>query len=233
MYEYGSRAGFWRLARLFTGRGLPVTAFVSALALERNPEIAGFLRRQEWDVCCHGYRWVEHYLMKPDQERQQIRKAVASLERTLGSRPSGWYSRYAPSASTRELIVEEGGFLYDSDSYADDLPYWVRVKDRHHLVLPYSLVTNDAKMVNGFTDGDSFFRLLRDAFDTLYAEGETRPKMMSVGMHPRILGHPARAAGLRRFVDHVQAHERVWVCRRLDIARHWAERFAVPLVVAA
>jgi putative urate catabolism protein len=233
MYEYGARAGFWRVARIFESRGLPMTAFACALALERNPAIAAFLGRQGWDVCCHGMRWIEHYKLKREAERAEIRRAVASMERTLGRRPQGWYSRYAPSANTRELLVEEGGFLYDSDSYADDLPYWLKVRDRHHLVVPYSLVTNDAKLVNGFTDGDSYFRMLRDAFDVLYTEGLDRPKMMSVGIHPRILGHPARAAGLIRFVDHAMAHERVWFCRRIDIAEHWRVRFAAPEAQAA
>jgi len=233
MYEYGSRAGFWRLARLFRDRELPLTVFACALALERNLEIAAFIRRQDWDVCCHGYRWVEHYRLGRDEEQAQIAKAVASLEQTVGQRPLGWYSRYAPGINTRELLVQEGGFLYDSDSYADDLPYWLKVSEQSHLVIPYSLVTNDAKLVNTFTDGDTLFHLLRDAFDVLYAEGQERPKMMSIGMHPRILGHPARAAGLVRFLDHVQAHDNVWICRRLDIARHWSERFAVPVERAA
>ncbi len=233
MYEYGARAGVWRLVRLFRSSGLPLTAFACALALERNPDIAKVIRQQDWDVCCHGFRWIEHYRLGRDEERGQIAKAVASLEQTIGQRPVGWYSRYAPSINTRELLVQEGGFTYDSDSYADDLPYWLKVNDRNHLVIPYSLVTNDAKLVNAFTDGDSFFRILRDAFDTLYAEGLERPKMMSVGMHPRILGHPARTAGLRKFLDHVQSHEKVWICRRLDIARHWAEHFAVPVEQAA
>lgn len=233
MYEYGARAGFWRLARLFRERGLQLTAFISALALERNAEAARLIRESGWDVCCHGYRWIEHYRLDKETERAEIRKAVASLERTLGQRPAGWYSRYAPSLSTRELVVEEGGFLYDSDSYADDLPFWVKLRDKAHLVIPYSLVTNDAKLVNAVTDGETFFALLRDAFDTLYAEGESRPKMMSVGMHSRILGHPARFAGLKRFLDYVQRHERVWITRRVDIARHWAEHFAVRTGQAA
>ncbi len=225
MYEYGARAGFWRLARLFRDRALPLTAFACALALERNPEIAAAIRRQDWDVCCHGYRWIEHYRLSREEEQAQIAKAVASLEQSLGQRPQGWYSRYAPSVNTRALLAEEGGFVYDSDSYADDLPYWVKTGERDHLVIPYSLVTNDAKLVNAFTSADTFFHMLRDAFDTLYAEGHACPKMMSVGMHPRILGHPARTAGLARFLDHVQAKEGVWICRRIDIARHWTERF--------
>lgn len=233
MYEYGSRAGFWRIARLFKARGLPLTVFACALALERNAEIARAIREANWDVCCHGWRWIEHYRLDRDEERSHIRRAVASLQSTLGERPLGWYCRYAPSVNTRELLVEEGGFLYDSDSYADDLPYWVRVRDRAHLVVPYSLVTNDAKLVSGFVTGDAFFAFLRDAFDVLYAEGADRPKMLSVGMHPRILGHPARFAGLMRFLDYVAAHERVWVCRRSEIAHHWATRFKLANAAAA
>ena len=226
MYEYGSRAGLWRIVRLFREQNLPLTTFVSALALERNPEAARCIRDQDWDVCCHGYRWIEHFRLPLEDERLQISMAVASLEKTLGQRPSGWYSRYAPSTNTRALVSEEGGFLYDSDSYADDLPYWVRVRDTNHLVVPYSLITNDAKLVSAITNSETYFSLLRDAFDTLYFEGAHRPRMMSVGIHSRILGHPARIAGLRRFIDYVHTHERVWICRRVDIARHWIERFA-------
>jgi allantoinase len=228
MYEYGSRAGFWRLARLFRARGVVPTAFACALALERNPAIAAEIRGAGWDVCCHGWRWIEHYRMGRDEERAQIRRAVASLRESTGAAPAGWYCRYGPSVNTRALLVEEGGFLYDSDSYADDLPYWVMVGERHHLVLPYSLVTNDAKLVAGLVSSDSYFAFLRDGFDVLYEEGAERPKMMSVGIHPRILGHPARIAGLMRFLDHVQSRAGVWICRRADIARHWATRFPPP-----
>jgi peptidoglycan/xylan/chitin deacetylase (PgdA/CDA1 family) len=159
-------------------------------------------------------------------ERAQIRAAIVSLQHSLGERPLGWYCRYAPSTQTRALLIEEGGFLYDSDSYADDLPYFVTVGGRQHLVVPYSLVTNDAKLAGSAFASDAFFALLRDAFDVLYAEGAERPRMMSVGMHPRILGQPARIAGLARFMDHLRRHDRVWICRRLDIARHWAKTFA-------
>ena len=226
MYEYGSRAGFWRLGRLFAGRGVPVTAFASALALERNPAAAAFIRAQGWDVCCHGWRWVEHYRLARDEERAQIARAVASIRASTGAAPEGWYCRYAPSINTRALLVEHGGFLYDSDSYADDLPYWTPVGSARHLVVPYSLVTNDAKLVGALTAGDAYFALLRDAFDVLYEEGAERPKMMSVGMHARILGHPARVAGLRRFLDHIQSRPAVWIARRADIARHWATHVA-------
>ncbi len=224
MYEYGTRVGFWRIARLFAERAIPMTVFGCALALERNPPAARFMAAQGWDVCCHGWRWIEHYRLDEAEERAQIRRAVASLERTMGERPLGWYCRYAPSLATRRLIVEEGGFLYDSDAYNDELPYWTSVGGRPHLVVPYSLVTNDVKLTSGLFTGDDFFALLRDAFDVLHAEGATRPKMMSVGLHPRLIGHPARMAGLMRFVDYVAGHEDVWLCRRADIARHWIAR---------
>jgi putative urate catabolism protein len=224
MFEYGSRAGFWRIARLFQARKLPLTIFGCALALERNPAAARHIRDSGWDVCCHGWRWVEHYRLDEAEERAHIARAVASLRGTVGERPLGWYCRYGPSPRTRDLIAEEGGFLYDSDSYADDLPYWVAARGRPHLVVPYSLVTNDSKIAGGLHASESFYQLLKDAFDVLYAEGAERPKMMSVGLHMRLVGHPARIAGLARFLDHVAAHERAWVTRRIDIARHWAER---------
>ncbi len=171
MYEYGTRVGFWRIARLFSEHQLPVTVFGCALALERNPPAAQFIASQRWDVCCHGWRWIEHYRLTEDEERQQIRMAVESLQRTIGERPLGWYCRYAPSTATRRLLVEEGGFLYDSDSYNDELPYWRTVAGRQHLVVPYSLVTNDVKLTAGLFTGDDFFVLLKNAFDVLYAEG--------------------------------------------------------------
>jgi peptidoglycan/xylan/chitin deacetylase (PgdA/CDA1 family) len=227
MYEYGSRAGLWRIARLFNERGLPLTAFVSAQALERNPAAATLIREAGWDVCGHGNRWEEHYRLSPAAERAAIRDAVASITQSVGTRPLGWYCRYAPSVSTRQLLVEEGGFLYDSDSYADDLPYWVGVGGRTHLIVPYTMVHNDAKILaGGLLDPTAFTAMLRDSFDILYAEGATRPRMMSVGMHARVLGHPARIGAMSRFLDHVGAHADVWICRREDIARHWIDRHA-------
>ena len=227
MYEYGSRAGLWRIARLFAERRLPLTAFVSARALERNPAAATLVRESGWDVCGHGNRWEEHYRLSLADERAAIRDGVASITKSVGTRPLGWYCRYAPSVSTRQILVKEGGFLYDSDSYADDLPYWVGVGGRSHLVVPYTMVHNDAKILaGGLLDPASFTAMLRDAFDILYAEGATRPRMMSVGMHARILGHPARIGAMTRFLDHVEAHEDVWICRREDIARHWADHHA-------
>jgi len=229
MFAYGARVGFWRLMRLFAERGLPMTVFGCALALERNPPAAAAIRAAGHDVCCHGWRWVKHYAMNEATEREHIRKAVASLRATMGERPLGWYCRSAPSVNTRRLLVEEAGFLYDSDAYDDELPYWVGVGGRPHLVVPYTLVNNDTKFQNAtIGTGREFFEYLRDAFDFLYREGRTSPRMMSVGMHNRILGHPARAAGLERFLDHVARHGGVWITRRLDIARHWAAAHPPP-----
>ncbi len=223
VYEYGSRAGFWRLMRTFAQRGLPVTIFGAALALERNPEAARAIRAAGHEVCAHGRRWVGFHEMSEEQEREEMRRAIASITETIGERPYGWYCRYAPSENTRRLVVEEGGFLYDSDAYNDDLPYWVRVSGKEHLVIPYTLDANDMKfsVAPGFTSPSGYFEYLRDTFDVLYREGATQPKMMSIGLHCRLAGRPGRTAAVERFLDHVLAHERVWIARRVDIARHW------------
>ena len=222
MFEYGSRVGFGRLMRLFRERELPVTIFACALALERNPPSAKLIRDGDCDICSHGWRWVEHWKLTEAEEREHVRKAVASLERTVGERPLGWYCRYGPSVNTRRLVVEEGGFVYDSDAYNDELPYWVQVEGKPHLVVPYTLTNNDTMFSRGGTaTGGQFFEFCKDAFDMLYAEGSVQPKMMSVGLHTRVIGHPGRAAGLARFLDHVGSFDDVWICKRLDIARHW------------
>ena len=224
MYEYGSRVGVWRLFRLFAERDAPLTVFACAQALERNPEVARAIVEADYDVCCHGMRWAEHFRMGADEERRQIASAVASIQRLIGERPLGWYCRYGPSVNTRRLLVEEGGFLYDSDAYNDDLPYWTAVGDAWHLVVPYTLDANDVKLAGAgnMSTAAQFFTYLKDSFDMLYAEGEQAPKMMSIGLHTRLMGRPGRAAGLQRFLDYILGHDRVWVCRRLDIARHWA-----------
>jgi putative urate catabolism protein len=220
IYEYGSRAGFWRIHRLFRERGLPMTIYACALALERNPPAAEAIREAGYDICSHGWRWIEHYKLSPAEERKHIRLAIESLKKTVGTRPLGWYCRYGPSVNTRRLVVEEGGFLYDSDAYNDDLPYWVEVNGRPHLVVPYSMDNNDCKfcVAPGFGTGDDFFTYVKDAFDVLRREGG---KMMSIGMHCRLLGKPGRAAGLARLLDYVKGFGDVWVARRLDIAKHW------------
>lgn len=223
IYEYGSRAGFWRLMRLFADRGINVTVFGAALALERNPAAAAAIRDAKHEVCSHGWRWVGFQNMPEAQEREEMHRAVASIEKSIGERPYGWYCRYAPSENTRRLVVEEGGFLYDSDAYNDDLPYWVKVGRKDHLVIPYTLDVNDMKfsVAPGFSSPSGYFEYMRDAFDVLYREGKTAPKMMSVGLHTRLAGRPGRFAALERFLDHVMSHEGVWICRRVDIARHW------------
>ena len=220
MFEYGSRVGFWRLHKLFRDRGLPVTVFASALALERNPDAARAIAAADWDVVCHGWRWIEHYLLDEATERDHIARAHASLTRTIGKPPEGWYCRYGPSPNTRRLVVEHSGFGYDSDAYNDELPYWVTVNGKGHLVVPYSLATNDAKLVGGpLVTGRAFGEYLIDSLTMLLAEGQTR--MLSVGLHPRVVGHPARAFGLMTFLDHLAGRGDVWICRRADLAAHW------------
>ena len=223
VYEYGSRAGFWRLMRLFAERSIDVTVFGAALALERNLAAAAAIREAGHEVCSHGWRWVGFQNMPEAQEREEMRRAVESIEKTIGERPYGWYCRYAPSENTRRLVVEEGGFLYDSDAYNDDLPYWTSVSGKNHLVIPYTLDVNDMKfsVAPGFSSPSGYFEYMRDAFDVLYREGKTQPKMMSVGLHTRLAGRPGRFAALERFLNHVLQHEDVWICRRVDIARHW------------
>jgi putative urate catabolism protein len=232
IYEYGSRAGFWRLMRMFRERDIHVTIFGAALALERNPEAAHAIAAAGHEVCSHGWRWVGFQNMDVDEERAQMVRAIESLARTVGERPLGWYCRYAPSENTRRLVVEEGGFLYDSDAYDDDLPYWVRVSGKPHLVVPYTLDVNDMKfsVAPGFSSPSGYFEYMKDAFDVLYAEGKTAPKMMSVGLHARLAGRPGRAAALGRFLDYIAGRDDVWIARRVDIARHWiahhpAERY--------
>lgn len=221
LYEYGSRAGVWRILDLFVARGLPLTAFAVGRALELNPEIGRALSAHGHEVAGHGYRWLDYRHIPEDEERRHIRLTIEVIERICGKRPVGWYTGRV-SQNTRRLIREEGGFLYTSDAYNDDLPYWLPGSPPL-LVIPYTLVNNDARYLlpTGFSSGGDFFNMLKDAFDQLWHEGAQSPKMMSVGLHGRISGHPARAMALARFLDHVQGHESVWICRREEIARHW------------
>ncbi|QLY29685.1 allantoinase PuuE [Nocardia huaxiensis] len=223
IYEYGSRAGLWRVLRLFEQRDIPLTIFGVARALERNPEAVAAFKRLGHEIACHGLRWISYQDTDPATERAHMAEAVAIITRLFGEPPKGWYTG-RDSPQTRELVVEHGGFVYDADSYADDLPYWVKVGDKDQLVVPYTLETNDMRFSSpaGFANGEEFFSYLKDAFDILYAEGEAgAPKMLSVGLHCRIVGKPARAKSLERFLDYVQSHDKVWLTRRIDIAEHW------------
>lgn len=222
LYEYGSRAGFWRLQRLFQEFGLPVTVFGVASAMEKNPSAVEAMLEAKWEIATHGYRWVDYQYVPENIEREHIAKAIEIHERLTGSRPLGWYQGRT-SPNTSRLVAEEGGFVYDADSYADDLPYYDTRHGRIQLIVPYALDANDMKFVayNGFVTGKQFASYLIDAFEALYAEGETSPKMMSVGLHCRIVAKPGRILGLRRFLEHIAARDRVWVARRIEIARHW------------
>ena len=233
IYEYGSRAGVWRILREFENRGLQLSVFGVAMALQRHPELTRTLVELGHEIACHGLRWIHYQNIDETTEREHMQQALGIIKQLSGESPLGWYTG-RDSPNTRRLVVEQGGLLYDSDYYGDDLPFWKKVKTsdgevKNHLVIPYTLDTNDMRFATpqGFNSGEQFFQYLRDSFDVLYAEGEDRPKMLSVGMHCRLLGRPGRFAALQRFLDYVQGHERVWICRRIDIARHWIERHPV------
>jgi len=224
LYDYGARAGFWRLHRLFTTRALPVTVYGVASALARNPEQVAAMKAAGWEIASHGLKWVEHKDMAEAEERAAIAEAVRLHTEVVGNRPRGWYTGRC-SVNTVRLVAEEGGFDWISDSYDDDLPYWIEVKDRDQLIIPYTLEANDMRFATapGYTDGAQFFQYLKDSFDVLYAEGEAgAAKMFSIGLHCRLIGRPGKIAGLMRFLDYAQGHADVWFPRRMDIAAHWA-----------
>ena len=221
LYEYGSRAGFWRLHRLFTAHGIPVTVFAVAKAMEMNPSAVEAMMEANWEIASHGLKWIDYQYVSSGVERADIKEAIEIHTRLTGTRPLGWYQGRT-SPNTARLIVEEGGFSYDSDSYADDLPYYDTRYGKAQLIVPYTLDVNDMKFVayNGFSEGEEFFRYLRDTFDMLHAEGG---RMMSIGLHGRIAGRPGRALAVSRFIDHILSREDVWIARRIDIANHWLE----------
>jgi allantoinase len=234
IYEYGSRAGVWRILREFEKRGLPLTVFGVAMAMQRHPELTSAFEELGHEIACHGLRWIHYQNIDEETERRHMREAVAIFRELTGSAPQGWYTG-RDSPNTRRLVVEHGGFVYDSDYYGDDLPFWTEVEVAGaawpHLVVPYTLDSNDMRFATpqGFNTGEQFFQYLKDSFDVLYAEGDPggldRPKMLSVGMHCRLLGRPGRFRALQRFLDYVQSHEQVWICRRIDIAEHWIQTY--------
>ena len=230
IYEYGSRAGVWRLLNEFEKRGLPLTIFGVAMALQRHPELAETFVDLGHEIACHGLRWIHYQDIDESTERDHMLTALETIQQLTGVMPLGWYTG-RDSPNTRRLVVENGNLLYDSDYYGDDLPFWTEVttsggETKPHLVVPYTLDTNDMRFATpqGFNSGEQFLQYLRVSFDVLYAEGETTPKMLSIGLHCRLAGRPGRFSALQRFLDHIQSHDRVWICRRIDIARHWIDR---------
>ena len=230
IYEYGSRVGVWRILREFERRGLPLTIFGVSMALERHPEATAAFLELGHEIACHGWRWIHYQNMDEATEREHMRIGVEIIKRLTGKVPEGWYTG-RDSPNTRKLVVEHGGFVYDADYYGDELPFWTEVTTSDgrtvpHLVVPYTLDSNDMRFATpqGFNTGEQFFQYLKDSFDVLYAEGAERPKMLSIGMHCRLLGRPGRFVALQRFLDHIERHDRVWVCRRIDIARHWVQQ---------
>ena len=224
LYEYGSRVGLWRIFKLFKNKNIPLTLFAVAMALERNPAVADAAMEAGYEICSHGYRWIDYRNVPVEVEREHMAKAVEIMERLTGEPPLGWYTGRT-SVNTRPLVVEHGGFLYDSDDYNDDLPFWTNVDDKSHLVIPYTLDANDMRFASfqGFNCGDQFFTYLKDTFDAMYEEGSETPRMMSVGLHCRLVGRGGRIKSLERFLDYVLSHQDVWCCRRVDIARHWVK----------
>ena len=228
LYEYGSRSGFWRLHKLFQEKKIPITIFGVGMALEKNPEICKAIKNANYEVASHGWRWIDYQSVKKSEEKKHMKLAIKKIKEIFGERPLGWYTGRC-SPNTRDLVFEEGGFLYDSDSYSDDLPYWEIRKKKKQLIIPYTLDNNDMRFVanQGFNTGDHFFTYLKDSFDALYEEGKTNPKMMSVGLHCRLVGRPGRIQSLKRFLEYVLSHEDVWICKRIDIAKHWIKNYPI------
>jgi len=227
IYEYGSRAGFWRLDKLFKENKIPVTIFGVGLALKQNPEVCNAIKNGDYEIAAHGYRWIDYQDIKKSVEKKHMQQAIKIIKDIFGSRPSGWYTGRC-SPNTRDLVFEDGGFLYDSDSYSDDLPYWEERGKKKQLIVPYTLDNNDMRFATnqGFNTGDHFYNYLKDSFDVLYEEGKTNPKMMSVGLHCRLIGRPGRIQSLKRFIDYVSKFDDIWICKRVDIAKHWIKNYS-------
>jgi len=227
MYEYGSRRGFWRIHKLFQEKKIPVTIFGVAMALERNPEVCNAIKNGNYEIACHGWKWIDYQNVKRSVEKKDMKLAIKTIKKIFGERPLGWYTGRC-SPNTRDLVFEDGGFLYDSDSYSDDLPYWEYKKNKKQLIIPYTLDNNDMRFATnqGFNSGDQFYTYLKDSFDALYDEGKTKPKMMSVGLHCRLIGRPGRFQALKKFIDYVLKFDDVWICKRVDIAKHWIKNYS-------
>lgn len=227
LYEYGSRAGFWRLHNLFQEKKIPITIFGVGMALEKNPEICKAIIEADYEVASHGWRWIDYQNIKKSEEKKHMQLAIKAHTKIFGKRPDGWYTGRC-SPNTRDLVMEDGGFLYDSDSYSDDLPYWENRNKKKQLIIPYTLDNNDMRFATnqGFNTGDHFYSYLKDSFDALYEEGRTNPKMMSVGLHCRLIGKPGRIQSLKKFLDYIKKHEDIWVCKRVDIAKHWIKNYS-------
>ena len=227
LYEYGSRIGFWRLHKIFQEKKIPITIFGVGMALEKNPEICKAIKDANYEVASHGWRWIDYQNVKKSEERKHMKLAIKKIKEIFGERPLGWYTGRC-SPNTRDLVFEDGGFLYDSDSYSDDLPYWEIRKKKKQLIIPYTLDNNDMRFATnqGFNTGDHFFTYLKDSFDALYEEGKTSPKMMSVGLHCRLIGRPGRIQSLKKFLDYILRYDDIWICKRIDIAKHWIKNYS-------
>ena len=227
LYEYGSRVGFWRLHKLFQEKKTPITVFGVGMALEKNPEVCKAIIEADYEVASHGWRWIDYQNIKKTEEKKHMKLAIQAHTKIFGTRPNGWYTGRC-SPNTRDLVMEDGGFLYDSDSYSDDLPYWETRNKKKQLIIPYTLDNNDMRFATnqGFNTGDHFYSYLKDSFDVLYEEGKTNPKMMSVGLHCRLIGKPGRIQSLKKFLDYILKHEDVWICKRIDIAKHWIKNYS-------
>ena len=227
IYEYGSKAGFWRLDKLFKENKIPVTIFGVGLALKQNPEVCNAIKNGDYEIAAHGYKWIDYQDIKKSVEKKHMQQAIKIIKDIFGTRPLGWYTGRC-SPNTRDLVFEDGGFLYDSDSYSDDLPYWEERGKKKQLIVPYTLDNNDMRFATnqGFNTGDHFYNYLKDSFDVLYEEGKTNPKMMSVGLHCRLIGRPGRIQSLKRFIDYVSKFDDIWICKRVDIAKHWIKNYS-------
>jgi len=227
LYEYGSRSGFWRLNKLFKEKKIPITIFGVGMALQKNPDVCKAIIDGDYEIAAHGWRWIDYQNIKKSEEKKHMKLAIKTIKKIFGERPLGWYTGRC-SPNTRDLVFEDGGFLYDSDSYSDDLPYWETRNKKKQLIIPYTLDNNDMRFATnqGFNTGEHFFSYLKDSFDALYEEGKKTPKMMSVGLHCRLIGKPGRIQSLKKFLDYILKHEDVWICKRIDIAKHWIRNYS-------